>query len=160
MEDISAVKPIPGFDGYFVSTEGKVFNNKGQEIKPRFQQRTKGSKYLIVNLQKDKKRVTIFVHTLVMTTYHGSRPSPCHQVRHLDGNKINNSVSNLKWGTPAENVRDKLITGTYGNKLSVDQVIAIRSRAKKESQKKLAEEYQVRPDTIYRIVHRKTWRCI
>jgi hypothetical protein len=161
METIESVRQIPGFDGYFISTEGKVFNKKGLEIKSRIQKRVHGKGYPIIDLRKDKKTVTIFVHKLVMLTYFEGKPSSRHQIRHLDGDKTNNSIFNLDWGTPEENMRDKLKTGTYGQKLSADQVCVIRSRAKnKENPKKLAEEYQVHLHTIYKIIRRETWGYI
>ncbi len=164
MEDISVVKPIPGFDGYFASTEGKVFNKKGKEIRPRLRARNKypQHRYLIVDLFVNNKRKTVYVHTLVLITYYGNKPSPKHQVRHLDGDKMNNSISNLRWGTPQENTIDKLYSGTYGTKLSVHQVLEIRERFVKnqEKQKTLAKEYGVSNSTISHIINRKSWGYI
>ena len=50
-------------------------------------------------------RVTKNVHVLVAQAFLGSRPEGMH-VCHIDGDKTNNNLSNLKYGTPKENWQD------------------------------------------------------
>ena len=47
------------------------------------------------------------VHVLICGAFHGPKPSPIHEVRHLDGSRDNNVPFNLAWGTPSENEADK-----------------------------------------------------
>jgi len=160
MESIDMVMPIPGFDGYFASPDGKIFNKKGKEIQPRFR---KENGYLVVDLYKDKKRTTFYIHTLVTTTYLGKRPTEKHQVRHLDGVKINNNIFNLKWGTAKENAEDKLRTGSYNNtaKLSDEKVRIIRRNAgDREVLKNLSKEYKVHYCTLRAVIRGETWRHV
>lgn len=63
--------------------------------------------YPFVHIIEDGRRKTLSVHTLVCRAFHGPRPSPVHEVRHLDGDKVNGRPDNLAWGTPAENEADK-----------------------------------------------------
>lgn len=70
------------------------------------------------------------IHQLVLETFVGPRGSKM-EGRHLDGNKQNNKLDNLKWGTRSENQRDRAIHGTTnrgkGNaKLTLAQVTNIR----------------------------------
>lgn len=51
----------------------------------------------------DPKR---FLHAVVLMTWNGPRPQGM-EVRHLDGNKLNNSLANLAWGTSKQNGADK-----------------------------------------------------
>ena len=53
----------------------------------------------------------MLVHSLVAKKYLPPRPSEHHQIRHLDGNKTNNSVENLSWGTAKENADDRKAHG-------------------------------------------------
>lgn len=47
----------------------------------------------------------VSVHILVCSAFHGPKPTPKHEVNHLDGNKINNHPSNLAWATKSENIQ-------------------------------------------------------
>ena len=46
----------------------------------------------------------IVVHKIVATAFHGEQPSPQHVVDHLDTNRRNNRVENLRWVTRLENI--------------------------------------------------------
>lgn len=63
--------------------------------------------YLRVRLTVNGNRKVYLVHKLVVEKYLGPRPTPQHEVCHLDGNKQNNNVSNLRWGTRKENAADR-----------------------------------------------------
>lgn len=58
-----------------------------------------------------KRKTTRSVHTLVCSAFYGSSPFAGAQVRHLDGNPLNNEPSNLAWGTQAENWSDRRAQG-------------------------------------------------
>ncbi|NPZ46295.1 HNH endonuclease [Pseudomonas aeruginosa] len=53
------------------------------------------------------KRKRERVHRLVAILFHGPRPTPFHQVCHVDGDKLNNSSNNLYWGDARENAADR-----------------------------------------------------
>ena len=44
---------------------------------------------------------------IVAAEYLPPRPSPKHEIRHLDGNKNNAHCDNLAWGTAKENAEDR-----------------------------------------------------
>lgn len=56
-----------------------------------------------------------YIHALVCETFHGPRPSPSHQVRHLNGVPTDNRLENLVWGTPLENADDTRQQGRHNN---------------------------------------------
>lgn len=66
--------------------------------------RTAGDGYLYVN----PAGRTATVHKLVCLAFLGPRPAGALHIRHLDGDKMNNRLGNLAYGTPAENYRDWL----------------------------------------------------
>lgn len=59
--------------------------------------------YPIVGLRQDGKKKTYAVHRLVAQHFLPEKPTPKHQINHIDGNKLNNHYSNLEWVTNSEN---------------------------------------------------------
>lgn len=100
--------------GYRVTADGRVFsvehNWRGYGERELSQLPHKDG-YLTVRLMVNGKRKRFAVHRLVAEQFLAPRPSPTHQVRHLDGNKANNRVANLAWGTAKENADDRQMHG-------------------------------------------------
>ena len=110
------------------------------------------------------------VHRLVLETFVGPCPEGL-ECRHLDGNELNNNLDNLAWGTKAEQIEDKKRHGTFdnsgqlpgeghwNNKLTEQQAIEIRTRAKNgERPCRLCKEFDVSEATIRDIRDGKSWR--
>jgi hypothetical protein len=106
-------RPIAGFPDYFVNRHGEVLSLKRGG--PRI---LRGSVddhgYRAVGLRRDGRLSIQRVHRLMVTAFYGPRDSET-QTRHLDGNRLNNDLRNLTWGTRSDNMRDKLRHGTDHN---------------------------------------------
>lgn len=87
---------------YGVTKTGRIYSRKlgkWRELKPQID--TDG--YQQVRLcEKESKRL-IFVHRIVAETFI-EKPLGCHEVNHIDGNKLNNCVNNLEWCTRRDNI--------------------------------------------------------
>lgn len=94
---MSNVKPIPGFPGYKVSSTGTVYGPDGNTLSPR----KDSDGYERVDLRLDGKRFTRFVHTLVEKAFGGSGK----EVDHKDGDRTNNTASNLETVSRQENMK-------------------------------------------------------
>lgn len=103
-------RDIPNFEGYQVSSFGKVRGvdrlkrskvglrlTRGQELKQVLNK--KG--YPEVRLRKDGCH-TRLVHKLVASAFM-TKPEGCTQINHLNGVKTDNRVENLEWVTQSEN---------------------------------------------------------
>lgn len=55
-----------------------------------------------------------YIHRLVLEAFVGPCPDGMEAL-HSDGNKTNNNVDNLRWGTPSENNRDIVKHGRHRN---------------------------------------------
>lgn len=64
--------------------------------------------------RKGKQVTSRTVHSLVAETFLGP-PPPGHVVRHLDGNSSNNHLTNIAYGTPSQNQRDRIAHGNHHN---------------------------------------------
>jgi hypothetical protein len=134
---MSRIVAVVGYPGYFVSDRGEVFSSKRQGSTsthwPMFKKKLASNKsgYLIVKMMdlQHKKHVR-FVHVVVAESFLGLRPSPKHQCDHIDGNRSNNVVANLRWVTPLENTRSAIARngGTARQKISLANAIMIRCK--------------------------------
>lgn len=102
-------RPIPDYEGtYEVSDQGRVrrlnFRHRGVQVL-RLRLSTGG--YLRLALWRDGVRKDVRVNRLVATVF--LRPPVADEVcRHLNGDKTDNRLSNLAWGSPADNAADML----------------------------------------------------
>lgn len=97
------------------------------------------------------KRVGFNLHTLVATAFCSRGNEPGLVVNHKNGVKTDNRAENLEWVSQAENVRHAVRTGLHRSvtKLSVSDVISIRSRARAgERRRSIARDFNVSMATI------------
>ena len=112
-------KLIEGYgERYSVSSLGRVRSNerlsdiRGHRLPERILKPVYYSAgYPAVTLTKNGKQKRVAIHILVCTAFHGPPPTPEHEVCHWDDVKTNNHVSNLRWGTRADNVGDMARNG-------------------------------------------------
>lgn len=108
---VSPIQLIPDTKRHYVSEDGRVyilFSKKGWR-KAGFKKTTNG--YLVLEIRRNGKNKGYLVHRLVAKAFCENPENKPH-VAHIDGNKENNHVSNLRWSTPQENEADKAIHGT------------------------------------------------
>lgn len=67
--------------------------------------------YLCVRIIVDGRRIRRKVHQLVAEAFHGARPTLEHEVRHLNGDPLDNRADNLAWGTRSDNAKDRVSHG-------------------------------------------------
>jgi hypothetical protein len=104
-ELIIGYKYIPGYYGlYSINENGDVFSHYSQKIlKPNANHRG----YLMVDLYKNGKVRKGIIHRLVAITF---IPNPFNlpEVDHIDTNRKNNNVSNLRWCTRKDNCNNPI----------------------------------------------------
>ena len=137
-------------------------NMPGQWIHSRFHLGYKG-----VNLWRNGKGYTKFVHRLVLETYVGPCPDG-QECRHLDGNPANSNLGNLAWGTRSENQRDSIRHNTKyqqrGEQHGMTKTTAIQIKhvkqllAKGHMAKEIAAVTGVGIYVIYDVKRNKTWK--
>lgn len=105
-------KQIKGYPHLFISRTGKVWTTTyNRYLKPQLSNRG----YLRIGLNKDKVIKTVHVHRLVAEAFIPN-PDNLPQVDHIDGNKLNNKVENLRWVSQSENCRKSFKNATKPNK--------------------------------------------
>lgn len=116
-------RSIPGYVGsYEVSDMGRV-RSLDRRVLNRYgtsslvcgralRTYTTSQGYLRINLALGNQKRNFFVHALVLAAFVGPRPDGL-QIRHLDGNPLNNTLQNLAYGSASENTRDAVRHGTH-----------------------------------------------
>ena len=111
-----------------ISKDGKILDLNTKAVTSnkwfRGQVETKETYYYYTINNKEH-----LVHRLILEAWvYNENPSVRFQVNHIDGNKLNNVLSNLEWVSPSENIRHLFQTG-----LSNQNIVArIRHRVTKE----------------------------
>ena len=103
--------PVSGYEGlYSINENGHVYGHKRNKlIKPYINQ----SGYKKCALSKNSIVKHVSVHRILAATFlENAENKP--QVNHMDGNKLNNNLSNLEWVTGSENIQHAFATGLSG----------------------------------------------
>lgn len=161
-------KKIPGFEEHYaISDHGvirsiprKGVNSSKRPISASFAH----DGYARVVLSKNGKRHNKMIHALVLEAFVGPRPEG-FLVRHLNGDRTDNRLENLTWGTALENQRDRITHGTdvRGEKnpqssLTEQQVVEMRiKRHGGASLKELALEFGVTKTLVSTICRGRAW---
>ena len=100
--------------------------------------------YLTVRLSKKGKDSTIYVHRLLGFAFIPN-PDAKPMINHKDGNKLNNSISNLEWVTHAENMKHAYLIGLVINLPGRCRKIIDRCTGKIFESIKIAAEFNLIP---------------
>lgn len=155
--------PVIGFEGrYEISSYGRV-KSLGRWINPNSKQKayyiaekmlklnkdTRG--YLFVMCSKNSQTKRMYVHQAIAHSFIGSQEKGI-EVRHLDGNKLNNTLENITYGTKSDNMRDAVRHGTLvfsRSKLTREDVINIGKDPRTHAT--IAKDYGICETTVSNI---------
>ena len=112
-------RAIPGYEGFYeISSLGRARSVTRRVLTKGGKTRGVNSRILCQALNEDgypvisvsvgtkQSQRTLAVHKLVLLAFRGLRPKGMESL-HWDGNKENNRLSNLRYGSPLENWDDR-----------------------------------------------------
>jgi hypothetical protein len=151
--------PVDGNPAYEVSDLGRV-RHSGRHIRGSI-----CGGYRLVQLGRCGPRRAI--HLLVLETFVGPAPQG-HEAAHQDGDAENNALTNLRWMTHLDNMRQKHEHGTVVRgeavntaKLTEVNVLEIRRlRSLGWSYPRLARHFSVSIDTAWKAANRFSWKHV
>lgn len=123
---------IPEFPNYKITYDGKVLScykpktniptDNWFEVKQVYD---KSCGYMIVTLCHKGLRKNKRVHRLMCEAF---LPNPFNKkhVNHIDGNKLNNVMSNFEWSSPKENTQHAIKTGLCDARRKAQEVAILQ----------------------------------
>jgi hypothetical protein len=108
--------------------------------------------YLTVNKAK------LYAHRIVAERHLGPAPADRPYVLHLCDHPWCVEIIHLRYGTQAENIEDALRRGRMHQKLTVEQVLAIRADTR--SKTVIAADYGTTRTNVHAIQSGRTWKHI
>ena len=106
----SLFKKVIGFDGYYISMDGRVLSLKTDRFLKPYHHR-----YTNYQLMKAGKACIKSAHRLIAENFIFN-PENKNEVNHIDGNTKNNCIDNLEWVTSKENQIHAVRNGLQGHK--------------------------------------------
>lgn len=96
------MRTIKGYEGYYhFDDKMNIVNTKTGFIKRPC---VSSCNYLVIDLFRDGIRKTLLVHRLIAENFI-ENPMGFPEVNHKDGNRLNNSLSNLEWCNRSYNIK-------------------------------------------------------
>ena len=154
------------FEDYFIYEDGTIVSLlTGKHITKRIDPRG----YYQINLCINGKCKTFKLHRIIATAFIANPNNlPC--VNHIDGNKLNNSLSNLEWVTYSDNTKHAVKTGlihpakgldTNNGRFNETEIKKIRQLAcTGMTYREIANLYSVSKGSIQQIVNRNTYKWV
>jgi hypothetical protein len=109
-------KDIPGYEGQYQVSDLGYVKSLSRRVKCRGGTRSV-QEYILKIIQRPDgycvvgvKKGMVRLHRLVLLAFVGPCPEG-KECRHLDGNRQNNRLTNLCWGTRSENAQDRVRHG-------------------------------------------------
>jgi hypothetical protein len=146
-------RDIKDFENYQVSNLGRIYSkNKRACIKVK---RLAGRGYYQIRLYKDGKYFYKNLHRIIAETFIPN-PNNYRTVNHINGNKLDNRVSNLEWADDCRQQHHACLLGlkpTTKYILTEKDIIDVYEMySKGTSVKEIAELYDTRSHQIYKLV--------
>ena len=94
---------IQGFPKYEVSNMGNVRNVKTQRI---LKHATSSNGYYVLPLSNENGRKIFYIHRLIAIHF-VANPNNYEYIDHIDNNKQNNAINNLRWCNRQQNNQNK-----------------------------------------------------
>lgn len=146
---------------YIIYRDGRIYNcNTKRFIKPTIKEFNKNTnKRKIITLYINGKQKTYLYYRILAGCF---IPNPLNltQINHIDGNSLNDELSNLEWSTCLNNNLHAINTGLRPTKLNKQIADEIRNKYKNNNitHKELAKQYNVGTTIISKILNNISWK--
>ena len=160
-------KPVTGYESeYLVSDKGdikRIKSSRGAVVGRLLKPYLNSNGYFYITLSKSGTQNDFLLHKIVATAFFGESEL---QINHKNGNKKDNSVDNLEYVTPSENLLHATRTlhkrsgaNHWNSRLKESDVLQILSLRKSGlTHEQIAKAFSVSRTTISEILLGKKWQ--
>lgn len=149
---VSAAGEVVSLEKVVTDSLGRKRKIRGKTLKPT----RKSNGYYHLTLCDGGRQQTLHLHRIVLEAFEGAAPEGCEAL-HRDGEKSNNRLGNLRWGTHSENCVDRSRHGGTGSVLSYEVAQKIRADSAHMTRRATAEKYGVSTFMVMQIVKNRLW---
>ena len=168
-EEIRFDENISEKEKFMISNHGRIINCKGEEEVLVKRYYINGYQNLPIKQKKNGKQTSRYVHKLV--AQHFLQQGDGVYVIHLDYDKTNNHVDNLKWATKKEKEKHQFSNPKYKDvyrvsysKLTEGRVRLIKKKIndpnRKTRMKMIAKQFGISEMQLYRIKSGENWSTV
>lgn len=147
-------RDLQGFDNYQISNLGRIYSKKKRTcLKVK---KLGNSGYYQVRLSKDGKYIYKNLHRILAETFIPN-PNNYRTVNHINGNKLDNRISNLEWADDCTQQHQACLLGlksTTQHILTEEEILDVYKRhfENNESIYSIAKLYNTRTQQIAKLV--------
>lgn len=134
------------WDRYEPTMCGQIFDHKRNAYVKQY---TNKGGYKVSNVSLNGRWMQVYVHRWICGYFKHNQTNE-GTVNHKDGNKTNNSISNLEWLTLADNLRHAYKTGLKDNNHSKKKVIDAETGVEYNSVGEAAKALCLSKNTLYK----------
>ena len=159
--ELQVLQQVPFAEDYLISSTGDVFKKTKKGLRQLKPSPDKDGYLRIVLRGKSHYQMSHSVHRLVLAAFIGVSEL---EVNHKDGNKANNTLDNLEYVTPSENVRHAYATGLKKpktGKLVDEEVRQVRWLSENGVRARdIARTYSIGVTMVYDILRGDTYKFV
>ena len=122
---------IPGYtdirpNSYYLASNGRIFSTVNNRLTEMSLSYTSGYGFIRLCGETDGVRKSYRMNRLIMLYFNYIPNSENYEVDHIDGNPMNNDLSNLRWVTHTENMQYAIQNGQIKRQFNKEQITEIK----------------------------------